>query len=103
ENLDERGWTLRFGMQTDGDDATVLDASELWTQRADAPGVVGRNVLNRRVQFLEELNRAGEIYPELRRALAEAGPSQLALNTMEAHVFIRPYAPNLQEREFEVA
>jgi len=96
----DRNWRLLF--QVRADEENVISAEELWKQRADAPGVLGRNVVNRRAMFISELHRAAEAYPELGRALGEMEPVELRLSTLETHLFIRDFAPVLQERGFEV-
>ncbi len=97
----QRPWRLKFSLQIDNE-GELVDAENLWHQRADAPGILGRNVINRRAQLMAELARAAETYPELQRALSEPEPSELKLSTHETHIFLRQHATVLQERAFGV-
>jgi SNF2 family DNA or RNA helicase len=95
-------WTLRFEVQFMDDEGALVEADELWAQRAETPGLLNRNVLLRREQFRSELQRAAEIFPPLRAAVTQPEPTRVELSTLEAHAFIRQYGPTLEERGFGI-
>ncbi|HZZ43916.1 MAG TPA: DEAD/DEAH box helicase [Tepidisphaeraceae bacterium] len=95
-------WQIRVQLQSLEPDGETTDAAELWKQRHDLPGVLGRNLANRRAHLLSELQRASEIFPALQRVLTTPEPAQLEISTIEAHLFIRQYATVLRENAFGV-
>lgn len=93
-------WRLRFLLESTGDDYEVVPVDELWKNEAGA--VLGRSLLARRQRLTNELARAAELYPALEAARASATPSEHHLTTLDAHVFIRQWAPMLQDNGFGI-
>jgi len=96
-------WTLALGLQSEGEDAVVLDAADLWSMPADVATVDGRRIEDPPRTLLSEIGRAGRIFAPLERALEESQPASVELSTSEAHRFLTEFAPALREQGFGVA
>jgi len=103
--LDTRSstWSLTLGLQSEGEDAVVIDAADLWSMPADVATVDGRRIEDPPRTLLSEIGRAARIFAPLERALAEARPVAVDLSTAEAHRFLTEFAPALREQGFGVA
>lgn len=99
---DQPLWHLSLQLQSLDAEGQITDAAELWRQRQDLPGVLGRNIANRRAHLLAELKRAAELFPTLERIITLPEPAEITLTTIEAHLFIRQYATVLRENAFGV-
>jgi SNF2 family DNA or RNA helicase len=103
EDEHDEKWTLRFELQLDDDAGErLLEADELWRQRATAAGALTRDVVRRQQQFRSELTRASQTFELLEPAAHMAEPTHIELSTLEAHAFLRQYGPALEELGFGV-
>jgi len=96
-------WTLALGLQSEGEDAVVLDAADLWSMPADVATVDGRRIEDPPRTLLSEIGRAARIFAPLERALEEPQPTEIELSTAESHRFLTEFAPALREQGFGVA
>ena len=103
--LDTRrsAWTLALGLQSEGEDAVVLDAADLWSMPADVATVDGRRIEDPPRTLLSEIGRAARIFAPLERSLESPQPVEVELSTSEAHRFLTEFAPALREQGFGVA
>ena len=90
-------WALDFALQSADDPSLYLPAGDLWSG-ARMPGLPA----NPDETLLAGLGRAVRLFPALHEALMEAQPAAMALNTGEAHDFLRQAAPLLQAAGFGV-
>lgn len=100
---EDKNWTLRFELQLEDDtEERIIEADELWVQRATTSGALTRDLVRRQQQFHAELNRAAQAFNLLEPAARLPEPTQIELSTMEAHTFLRQYGPALEEMGFGV-
>ncbi len=92
-------WHVKFQLDPADADAEPVDASTLWESGAALPAILGRALLLRRQLLLEELTRAGDTWPVLKR-LDDPAPCEVEINSAEAIAFIRQWAPRLREAGF---
>jgi SNF2 family DNA or RNA helicase len=90
-------WTLEFALQSAEDPSLYLPAAEVWAG-ARFPGLPPRPDET----LLAGLGRAVRLFPLLHEALGSRRPSAMALDTGEAHDFLRQAAPLLQAAGFGV-
>lgn len=103
EDDENARWILRFELQLQDDiDERIIEADELWEQRTTTPGALTRDLMRRQQQFHAELKRAAQIFPGLEPATHLPEPARLELSTLEAHAFIRQFAPTLEEVGFGI-
>ncbi len=95
-------WTLKFVLESGGEEVQRQDAAELWADPADPAGVIGRGVSERRAHLMAELQRSVELCPPIARATESNTPSQVTLSTAEAHQFMRQWAGRLLDNAFGV-
>jgi hypothetical protein len=94
-----KSWTLRFALQAADEPSLVVDAERVWTGQNSA---LARHVPAPKKALLTELGRARRLYPGLALALQTAAPDHLALDTADAHTFLRDVAPSLAAAGFGV-
>ena len=90
-------WGLEFALQSAEDPSLYLPAAELW-DGARFPGLPPRPDET----LLAGLGRAVRLFPLLHVALRDQEPGGMALDTAEAHEFLRQAAPLLQAAGFGV-
>ncbi|MEU8232356.1 DEAD/DEAH box helicase [Actinoplanes sp. NPDC048967] len=90
-------WALDFALQSADDPSLYLPADDLWSGTR-MPGLPA----NPDETLLAGLGRAVRLFPALHEALLDARPAAMALNTGEAHDFLRQAAPLLQAAGFGV-
>jgi len=92
-------WILRFGLRSAEDTSREVSAEEIWAEAG------GEHVGDDRLPelLLGELDRASLMYGKLEKSLKESTPTELILNTKEAHRFLVEYMPLLEESGFLVA
>ena len=90
-------WALDFALQSADDPSLYLPAGDLWAG-GRMPGLPA----NPDETLLAGLGRAVRLFPALHEALMDAQPDGMALNTGEAHDFLRQAAPLLQAAGFGV-
>ncbi len=95
-------WPLAFGLQSQDDPRIVLDAEDIWLLPTDSVTVEGRRADRPQELLLSELSRASRLYPVLERALEDAQPSAIRLDTRRAYQFLREVRPILLEQGFGV-
>jgi superfamily II DNA or RNA helicase len=93
----EAPWMLTLHLQSPDDPQRIIDAAELWGHASSS----GQSVHVRGDQpqevLLAELGRAARVYPKLEAALSQSAPASIALDTAEAHEFLRDVRPVLEE------
>jgi SNF2 family DNA or RNA helicase len=90
-------WRLEFALQSAEDPSLYLPAPDLWAG-ARMPGLSQRPDET----LLAGLGRAVRLFPALHEPLLEPRPAGMALDTREAHEFLRQAAPLLQAAGFGV-
>lgn len=98
---DRAKWRLDFTLRS-GESGETLDLAELWAHRDDRPTLLGSHLQSRRQHFTAQLNRAAEVFPEIRRAIRREGRCAIDLTTAEAYSFLRERAPLLRAGGFDV-
>ena len=96
---DTEPWRVRFQLDPADSDAEPIEASTLWESGQTLPAILGRTLLLQRQLLLEELTRAGDTWPVLKR-LDDPAPCEVEINSAEAIAFIRQWAPRLREAGF---
>ncbi len=95
-------WRLTFQLQSLDEEGQFVEAASLWEQGTQPPTILGRSLMDRRAQLVEELGRAAEAYLLVERVLSQAEPAGMLLSAIEAHAFLRHWGPQLAERGFGV-
>ena len=101
----EDRWPLRFRLMPPGDleeTHVALSARQVWEQPAGSIGFVGRNAVRLRERLANEIQRAADLCPPLRRALDERRAEGVNFSTAEAFRFIRDWAEGLREGGIDV-
>ena len=88
-------WPLTFSLRTD--DGKLWGAQEVWSAPADDPETVGRQET-----LLRDLGRCARVFTPLDRALSQAEPTHVALETAEAWSFVCEAAPLLRSADVVV-
>jgi len=97
---DAVAWPLTFHLQSQENPKLIVDASDIWLLPTDSITLEGRRLDNPQELLLAELGRASRLYPMLERALNEAEPAALELNTRQAYQYLREQRPILLEQGF---
>lgn len=95
-------WTITFQLQSLDEDVPPIDAEELFADPGQPSRLLGRQIADRRVQFLSHLTSAAAIFPPLERILNSPAPTRLELNTSEAHLFLSHWSTQLVEHGYGV-
>ena len=82
-------WPLTFALRTD--DGSLHGASEVWSGDPDDPDTIARQET-----LLRDLGRCARVFSPLDRALSQAEPTGLPLETLEAWTFVCDAAPLLR-------
>ncbi|SNY68073.1 Superfamily II DNA or RNA helicase, SNF2 family [Paractinoplanes atraurantiacus] len=90
-------WGLEFALQSAEDPSLYLPAEEVWAG-GRFPGLPARPDET----LLAGLGRAIRLFPQLHVALRDQEPGRMAIDTAEAHEFLRSAAPLLQAAGFGV-
>ncbi|GGP16437.1 DEAD/DEAH box helicase [Nonomuraea glycinis] len=96
-HTDGDGWRVELALQAADDPGLYVPAGRVW-----GGGPVAGLPRRPERELLAGLGRAVRLYPELDRALREAEPSELTLDTRGAFEFLRQAAPLLQAAGFGV-
>jgi hypothetical protein len=96
---DSEDWAVEFLVQDKAEPSLVVEAAEIWRSEHT---VFGRHVERPQEALLTELGRASRLWPELDDALRTATPSGMAMDTTDAHLFLRGAAPLLAQAGFGV-
>ena len=100
--LEDAEWKLSFHLQSVDRPTLVVAAADIWLVPGDSVTVEGKRIHQPREMMLGELGRAAKLYKRLERALDEAEPSEIELNTKQAYEFLREIRPIMMEQGFGV-
>ena len=92
------GWSLSFHLQAVEAPQLLIDAADIWLLPSDTVTVEGRRVDGPQELLLAELGRASRVFRKLEKALSEAEPIDILLETEEAYTFLREMRPLLVEQ-----
>jgi non-specific serine/threonine protein kinase len=95
-------WPLTFHLQSQENPKLIVDAADVWLLSTDSVTIEGRRLDSPQELLLAELGRASRVYPAMEKALREAEPSEMSLNTRQAYAFLREHRPVLMEQGFGV-
>lgn len=98
----QESWRVDILLESLGADGALYDIGELFAERGANPGILKRNLANRREHLLADLWRAAEVFAPLGEALRAGVPSHVSLTAAGAHTFLRDCAPLLEARGFAV-
>jgi SNF2 family DNA or RNA helicase len=101
---DDGPWHVEFSLQSAEDPTLVLPAAEVWAGAGYGwqAGVVSGNSASPEEELLAGLGTAARLFPALDRALQEAAPNGVALDTAGALEFLRETGPLLSGAGFGV-
>jgi hypothetical protein len=88
-------WPLSFAVRTD--DGSLWAARDVWSADPDDPDTVGHQET-----LLRDLGRCARVFEPLDRALSQAEPTGVALDTTEAWTFVCDAAPLLRSADVVV-
>jgi non-specific serine/threonine protein kinase len=94
-------WRLEILLQGTDDPSLLVPAADVW-RAGRSLAVLDRHLDNPQERLLADLGRATRLHPGLERALREARPAGLDLDTTEALAFLRDGAPVLAEAGFGI-
>jgi non-specific serine/threonine protein kinase len=97
----EPPWTVQFLVQAADESSLLVEADAVWRSRGPLRALA-RLVDDPQETFLAELGRAARLYPDLKRALRQARPRALEMDTAGAHRFLATAAPRLSAAGFGV-
>jgi SNF2 family DNA or RNA helicase len=95
------GWHLEFLLQARDDPSLLIPAQAVWATR-DVLKCLGRSFENPQERLLEALGRAARLYPQVAAALETPRPAGIDLDVPGAYVFLRDYAPLLEQAGYSV-
>jgi len=95
-------WRVDILLESLSADGALHDVAELFVERGANPGILKRNLANRREHLLADLWRAAEVFAPLADVLQAGVPRHVQLTAAEAHAFLRDCAPLLEARGFAV-
>jgi SNF2 family DNA or RNA helicase len=95
-------WRVTFALYPEDDSIEPIEAERIFAEGAVALGELGRNIAERREFFVNELNRAAEIFPPLQNVIRTPAPTHVEMSTGEAHMFLRHWAEQLRSMSFKV-
>jgi hypothetical protein len=95
-------WSLSLHLRNTENEHVVVDAVDIWSFGRDSVIVEGLQLDSPPELLLAELGRASRYCPPLERALDEAEPIEVMLETKEAYTFLREIKPILLESGFSV-
>jgi SNF2 family DNA or RNA helicase len=99
EGADDEGWWVEFSLQSAEDLSLMLPARDVWA--GSGSGWLARDS-HPEEELLAGLGAAARLFPALDRALREAAPAQVALDTEGALEFLRETGPLLSGAGFGV-
>jgi superfamily II DNA or RNA helicase len=94
-------WRIDLGLQVADEPSLITWADEIWDSGARLTAVA-RHAAHPPETLLAELGRALRLYPMLGVALAGPRPTELLLDTLDAHAFLAEAAPLLVGAGFGV-
>ncbi len=95
-------WRLEFTLQASDDPSLIIPAQQVWRGSGAEVGFLARRFERPQERLLEDLGRAGKIFPPIQRGLMSAAPEAVELATPEAYKFLREAMPLLEEAGYGV-
>ncbi|MEB3195921.1 MAG: DEAD/DEAH box helicase [Candidatus Sericytochromatia bacterium] len=99
---DQTPWRLEFALQASDDPSLLIPAQQVWRGTGAEVGFLARRFERPQERLLEDLGRAGKIFPPVQRGLLSATPEAVELTTKEAYDFLRVAMPQLEEAGYGV-
>jgi SNF2 family DNA or RNA helicase len=99
---DSSPWRLEFALQASDDPSLLIPAQQVWRGSGAEVGFLARRFERPQERLLEDLGRAGKIFPPVQRGLLSATPEAVELTTQEAYAFMRTALPQLEEAGYGV-
>jgi SNF2 family DNA or RNA helicase len=101
---DDGSWHVEFSLQSAEDPSLMLPAADMWAGAGYGwqAGVVSATSVPPEEELLAGLGTAARLFPALDRALQEAAPNEVALDTAGALEFLRETGPLLSGAGFGV-
>ncbi|MEB3220649.1 MAG: DEAD/DEAH box helicase [Candidatus Sericytochromatia bacterium] len=99
---DSSPWRLEFALQASDDPSLLIPAQQVWRGSGAEVGFLARRFERPQERLLEDLGRAGKIFPPVQRGLMSATPEAVELTTPEAYTFMRTALPQLEEAGYGV-
>ena len=95
-------WTVSLLLQSRDHPEDLISAEQLWA--GDLGFLKNTDARQSQVeeQFLRDLGRAHQVFPQLKRAMDQLQPVQLKLSTEEAYAFLKESVRLLEELDFGV-
>jgi SNF2 family DNA or RNA helicase len=103
-DVDPDAWRVEFSLQSADDPSLMLPAEDVWAGAGYGwlVGVLAQHTGHPVEELLAGLGTAARLFPALDRALREAAPAQVALDTSGALEFLRETGPLLSAAGFGV-
>jgi SNF2 family DNA or RNA helicase len=95
-------WQLHYLLQARDDPSLLISASEVWKKTGSVHTELGHRFEQPQEKLLAGLGYAARLFPPVAGSLKSKRPSQLLLDTQEAHTFLRETAPLLEGAGFGV-
>ncbi len=95
-------WSLSLHLQNTEDPGVVVDAADIFAVSRDSLTIRGLHLDSPQELLLAEMGRASRFCPQLEKALDEAEPIEVMLETGDAYTFLREIKPILIESGFGV-
>ncbi len=99
---DDVVWRITFHLQAVDNENVLLDAEDIWTLNRDSATIDGHRVDAPQELLLGELGRASRLYKPIERALEDAAPASIDLETKHAYEFLREIRPLMIEQGFGI-
>ena len=93
-------WQLHYLLQARDDPSLLISASEVWKKTGGVLTELGRRFEQPQEKLLAGLGYAARLSPPIAGSLKNKRPSQVLLDTQEAHTFLRETAPLLEGAGF---
>jgi len=95
-------WHVRYLLQSVRDPSLQIEGADAWNPDPSTTRVFERADFRPESYLLAALGQAMGVWPAIEESLKEPNPAGLALDTDQAHAFLREYAPLLRQSGFGV-
>ena len=95
-------WQLHYLLQARDDPSLLISATDVWKKTGSVLTELGRRFEQPQEKLLAGLGYAARLFPPIAGSLKNKRPTQVLLNTQEAHTFLRETAPLLEGAGFGV-